>query len=168
MLEFIRPMPTLSRVPLVEAAAIDPLRLDLAERAKSQLGYGALRNSLTVSPDRRALHDALVKLDIVPFHTDDVREYKRVALRKAAARSKRQAHSWRSEALRHYTGVVPEFALHTALLVSTELPNATFQIDFISSEDVLAYDPFLVVVLNYTSAVLEVWDEPDFTAKRRY
>lgn len=72
---------------------------------------------------------------------------------------------WECKPLREYTDPVPEFVLGTALCVKEKLSEAEFQVEhFIAGKRKL--DPFLTMTVGELHYYLEVWNEPDFKAKR--
>ena len=78
-------------------------------------------------------------------------------------------HEWSWRELQLYSSPVPEFALQTAIDVSRELglPHAhEWFVDELRARQRPAADPFLVLRCAGREFYLEVWNEPDFKAKR--
>jgi hypothetical protein len=80
--------------------------------------------------------------------------------------------NWRWKRIENYEGVIPTFALSTALRIKERLRDAEFHVnEFITArerrEELIAADPFLAVSYGGLTLYVEVWDEPDFNATRK-
>jgi len=74
--------------------------------------------------------------------------------------------SWQITPLKGYMKPVPEFALHCAVQIKEQLPEAEFSIhEFVQEKGFL--DPFLVVSYKGEHHYIAVWDEPTFDAKKK-
>jgi hypothetical protein len=81
----------------------------------------------------------------------------------------RKAKTWHRVSLEEYRGVIPEFALITALRLKDVLPTALFFVDELRIKQ-LPSDPFLVLINSggdKKEYYIEVWDEPGFKAMRK-
>lgn len=74
---------------------------------------------------------------------------------------------WVNRSIREYNLPIPAFALQTAVDVKRAHPELRIGFAIISLEQNRAVlDPFLAMELDGNFYYLEVWDEPDFNAKR--
>ena len=77
-------------------------------------------------------------------------------------------HEWQTVAIKDYAGAVPEYAVQRGLDVVRECPGARVAVSHLTA----VKDPFLVVYcgdgVNAERFFIDVWDEPDFKAKRAY
>lgn len=142
----------------LDTAAVDPFtesEQGVFARAKAELGY-----KRPIKPEEKPLYKALARLGIAPFADADVRAY----MSSKVTRGFLQSTVWARAPLAEFTGMVPEFAIQRALDIKTECPGATFMVDSLVTRP----DPFLIAVLGDEQFVVDVWDEPDFHAKRVY
>ncbi len=79
-------------------------------------------------------------------------------------------YSWEFVALCDYNSPVPKYVLETAVCLDKELKKSGFKPNedyyFVVDHLEKTYDPFLVLCVGSKKLWLEVWDEPDFGAKR--
>lgn len=157
-------------VPAVVVAGGDQLkrtdkRIKRAALARIALGYKEL--SLAVAETRQRLtvrdvEDGLRQAGVQIFDNKDVGRYK------AKVRDKDYGHgSWITAPISEYEEPIPEFALDTALLVKQAIPEAEFSVEYFVHWR--QQDPFLSFKVPgvLRRFVVEVWDEPEFTAERK-
>lgn len=140
-------------------------RIRRAALARLALGYRQL--SLAVAETRHRLtlqdvEDGLRQAGIQVFENKDVSRYK-AKVREAHYRN----GEWATTPIGEYDVPMPEFAIDTALKVKEAIPEAEFYIEhFLHWRD---QDPFLSFKVPGVQRrfVIEVWDEPDFIAKRK-
>lgn len=140
-------------------------RLRRAALARIALGYKELsiavaeiRTRLTLQDVEEGLRDAGIQI----FDNKDVSRYK-AEVREQNWRS----GNWDTTPIDGYDQPIPEFAIDTALRVKQAIPEAEFSIEhFVSWNN---DDPFLSFKVPGVQRrfVVEVWDEPDFEAKRK-
>jgi len=85
-------------------------------------------------------------------------------------KAQRQA-DWREVSINRYEFAIPEYALQTAIDIKKQYSNANLVVHYLHISQIpRPYpDPFLVLRFEGTQEYemyLEVWDEPDFKAKR--
>lgn len=171
MFGFAPSVKTLNRVDLDEAwtKAQQAASHNVAEQAARELGYKQYSRNIDRSTARAHLQAALRETGIQPFDTASVTKYK--ALMANARSTSRRTASWFRTGLSSYEGVVPEFALQTALTLRAKLPEVRFEIEHLEVRDEPTYDPFLVAVYGGIAdnhrEYIEVWNEPEFAAKRQ-
>ncbi len=140
-------------------------RIKRAALARIALGYqelslavGETRSRLTIQDVEEGLRQA----DVQIFDNKDVGRYK------ASVRERgwRQGE-WTITFIEEYDEPIPEFAIDTALLIKQAIPEATFSIEHFLHWR--TNDPFLSFKVPGVQRrfVVEVWDEPDFTAERK-
>ncbi len=142
--------------------------LELAEKAKTVLGYSVLRN-------RTLLRDVLCELEIEVLDPKIVKKYM-----EEVARSKNGVLGgdwrWGALTLAKYTEPVPEFVLNKAIQVAERLeelylkPQMELRVHYFTNDDREVYpDPFLSVKLGFYSGYemyyIEVWDENKFEGR---
>ncbi len=140
-------------------------RIKRAALARIALGYQEL--SLAVGETRHRLtlqdvEDGLRQVDVQVFDNKDVGRYK------AKVREQSWGHGgWFTTPINEYDQPIPEFAIDTALRIKQAIPEATFSIEHFVHRR--TEDPFLSFRVPGVQRrfVVEVWDEPDFTAERR-
>jgi hypothetical protein len=71
-------------------------------------------------------------------------------------------YQWHRQPLHDYTGIVPDFALQTALDIKRKFKGVRFYVEFVGHS---IPDPFLVCY-NNKNYYLEVWNEPKFKQER--
>jgi hypothetical protein len=158
----------LARYQITDSNVTD-MRAELAVEAETLLGYNVLRKRLGIhSP----LTEALLKLEIEPFDTATVNQYKKQMLAYAQNEAARmdvaegikpgtwraRVANWQSEPIEEYRKPIPEFAIDTALRIKKAMPEIEFRIE----ELTIVPDPFLIAVLGRVQRYVEVWDEPKF------
>ncbi len=76
---------------------------------------------------------------------------------------------WRRTAFKEYEEPVPTFAVSTAVELKERLPDAEFFVEKFEEGRYVkrVRDPFLVMEAGGQTFYLEVWQEPDFRAKRQ-
>ncbi len=140
-------------------------RIKRAALARLALGYrelslavGETRSRLTIKDVEEGLRQA----DVQIFDNKDVGRYK------AKVRNDNwNDGSWWTTPIEEYDQPIPEFAIDTALHIKQAIPEATFSIEhFVHWR---TNDPFLSFKVPGVQRrfVVEVWDEPEFTAERK-
>jgi hypothetical protein len=139
-------------------------RLKRAALARIALGYqelslavGETRSRLTIKDVEEGLRQA----DIQIFDNKDVGRYK------AKIRNDHwNSGGWWTTPIEEYDQPIPEFAIDTALRIKSAIPEARFSIEHFLHWR--TEDPFLSFKVPGVQRrfVVEVWDEPDFTAER--
>ena len=140
-------------------------RIKRAALARLALGYqelslavGETRSRLTIRDVEEGLRQAGVQI----FDNKDVGRYK------AKVRNDNWNNgSWWTTPIEEYDQPIPEFAIDTALHIKQAIPEATFSIEhFVHWR---TNDPFLSFKVpgGQRRFVVEVWDEPEFTAERK-
>jgi hypothetical protein len=152
---------------VVGKPALEPTdaRLKRAALARLALGYKELslaiaetRTRLTVKDVEEGLRNAGIQI----FDNSDVSKYKAKV---------RNANWWRGNwettPISEYEEPVPEFAIDTALRIKEAIPEAEFSVEHLVQGS--AQDPFLSFKVPGVQRrfVVEVWDEPEFTAERK-
>ncbi len=140
-------------------------RIKRAALARIVLGYqelslavGETRSRLTIQDVEEGLRQADVKI----FDNKDVGRYK------AQVRNNNwNRGGWWTTSIDEYDEPIPEFAIDTALRIKQAIPEATFSIEYFVHWS--TQDPFLSFKVPgvLRRFVVEVWDEPDFTAERK-
>lgn len=78
----------------------------------------------------------------------------------------RKSFEWNTATIQSYKGNVPEHALTKAVEIKREVPEVTFNVEYLveKSERVVrpAPDPFLVVSLGPERYYIDVWDEKEY------
>jgi hypothetical protein len=158
----------LKRFTVTEQNVTD-MRSELAAEAEALLGYSVLRKRLGM---QSPLTTALLKLEIEPFDSKSVDEYKKQMLAYAQNEAARmdvaegikpgswQARiaRWQEFSINGYSKPIPEYAIEKALQVKKACPEVSFKIE----ELTIVPDPFLIAVLGKVRRYIEVWDEPKF------
>lgn len=165
----VPPALTLERVTSLKPLELAQLDDEVAEQAVSVLGYTAMQDRVTMSRLEAKLVDTLRELDIRPFITESLTEYKNQRQRELQAKESaygRTFWSWRLTPLTGYLSPVPSYALQTALSIKSKMPEANFLVDELTSTYHALDDPFLVVHVGRLHFHIDVWDEPSFTGKR--
>ena len=138
-------------------------RIKRASLARLALGYkelslavGETRSKLTIQDVEEGLRQAGVQI----FDNKDVGRYK------AKIRNYNWRGWWGVTPIEEYSDPIPEFAIDTALKVKAAIPEATFSVEHFVHWN--AQDPFLSFKVPGVQRrfVIEVWDEPEFTAER--
>ena len=141
-------------------------RIKRAALARIVLGYQEL--SLAVAETRHQLtlqdvEEGLRLADVQVFDNKDVGRHK-VNVRERNWRN----GEWSTTPISEYDQPIPEFAIDTALRIKKAIPEAVFSIEhyFVFRR---TQDPFLSFKVPGVQRrfVVEVWDEPDFTAERK-
>lgn len=140
-------------------------RIKRAALARLALGYqelslavGETRSRLTIQDVEEGLRQA----DVQVFDNKDVGRYK-AKVRNGSWNN----GGWWTTPINEYDQPIPEFAIDTALAIKKAIPEATFSIEhFIHWR---TNDPFLSFKVPGVQRrfVVEVWEEPDFTAERK-
>ena len=140
-------------------------RLKRAALARIALGYqelslavGEIRSRLTIQDVEEGLRQA----DIQIFDNKDVGRYK------AKVRNDNwRSGEWVTTPIDEYDEPIPEFAIDTALRIKSAIPESKFSIEYFVHWR--TQDPFLSFKVPGVQRrfVVEVWDEPDFTAERK-
>ncbi len=140
-------------------------RIKRAALARIALGYQELSLAVAEIRHRLTLQDVeegLREADVQVFDNKDVGRYK-VNVRQQNWRN----GEWSTTPISEYDQPIPEFAIDTALRIKKAIPEATFSIEhFVHWR---TQDPFLSFKVPGVQRrfVVEVWDEPDFTAERK-
>lgn len=156
-------------VPVVVVAESEQLkrsgaRIKRASLARIVLGYKELSLAVAETRPRLTLLDVeegLRQADVQIFDNKDVGRYK--------AKVREQTWNnggWATTPIGEYEQPIPEFAIDTALRIKQAIPEAEFSIEhFVHWRN---QDPFLSFKVPGVQRrfVVEVWDEPDFTAER--
>lgn len=141
-------------------------RMKRAALARLALGYKELslavaetRYRLTLEDVERGLQQAGVQI----FDNKDVGRYKR----NIKQRTWWGDGFWDTTPISEYNEPIPEFAIDTALRIKEAIPEAEFSIEHFVHRT--TSDPFLSFKVPGIQRrfVVEVWDEPDFTAERK-
>ncbi len=157
-------------VPVVVVAESEQLkrsgaRIKRASLARIVLGYREL--SLAVAETRHRLtlldvEEGLRQADVQIFDNKDVGRYK-AKIREASWGN----GEWAADPISEYGQPIPEFAIDTALHIKRAIPEAEFSIEYFVHWR--GQDPFLSFKVPGVQRrfVVEVWDEPDFTAEQQ-
>lgn len=173
----------LRRRPASETVEANQMIAQLALRAEAVLGYSWLRKKLQIG--QGVLAHILEELEIQPFRSDDVKNYKKeracAAEREVAADFLSRSPDvgflgfppgtyikakWQSKPLREYDGDVPAFALSHAVEIKERMPSVEFEVEELRIEK--RYDPFLVVRCGREKFYIDVWNECDFEKQNCY
>ncbi len=140
-------------------------RIKRAALARLALGYrelslavGETRSRLTV----KDVEEGLLQADVQIFDNKDVGRYK------TKVRNDNWSNGgWWTSPIEEYDEPIPEFAIDTALRIKSAIPEAKFTIEYFVHWST-TQDPFLSFKVPGVQRrfVVEVWDEPDFTAER--
>jgi hypothetical protein len=72
-------------------------------------------------------------------------------------------NKWFTGPLNRYKNYVPPQALHIALAIKKELPEADFKVEYFAvSNQCKPVDPFLMVYVDDNKHYIAVWDEEGF------
>jgi len=154
---------------------------ELARKASNVLGYNTLANRILPPV---SLGSVLKQLEIEPFSTKSVEQYKAEKLAEVKSKRGKQPRrydslgyivretvSWKQTPIHEYKKAIPEFALRKAVQIKEACPAADIAIDEITvtrsrtQPPRTNFDPFLVVSLGSERYYVEVWDEAKFEAK---
>ncbi len=148
-----------------EQLARSNTRIKRAALARIALGYKELSLAVAETRERLTLLDVeegLRQADVQVFDNKDVGRYKAYIREKSWNNG-----GWATDPISEYGQPVPEFAIDTALRIKQAIPEAEFSIEhFVHWR---TNDPFLSFKVPGVQRrfVVEVWDEPDFTAERK-